>query len=85
MVLGIIGEIITKDLLFHIIPLNIAKESQEKFECVYCNEDEDKAFTIQEKIFKLDPKKFDTIQEFIYKVNDFREQLRNCDITIKDS
>ena len=47
MVLGIIGEVITKDLLFHIIPLSSSQEALDKLESLYGKVDEDKGFTIQ--------------------------------------
>ena len=33
----------------------------------------------------MDPKNFDTIQDFINKANELRVQLKDCGITIKNS
>ena len=46
--------------------------------------DEEKGFQIEDDLLPLDPKNFDTIQDFIIKVNESRAVLKDCGNPIKD-
>ena len=45
---------------------------------------EEDVYKIEDEIISLDPKSFDSIQDFIIKVNELRTTLNDCDSPIKD-
>ena len=46
--------------------------------------DEDMAYTIEDKILRLDPRNFDTIKDYLTQVAIYRAQLKDCGEPIKD-
>ena len=51
---------------------------------MYGKVNEDKGFQIEDDLLLLDPKNYDTIQDYIIKVNEYRALLKDCGIPIKD-
>ena len=41
-------------------------------------------YTIEENIFKLDPRNFDTIKDYLTQVDMYRAQLKDCGEPVKD-
>ena len=46
--------------------------------------DEEKGFQIEDNLLLLDPKNFDTIQDYIKKVDEYRTLLKDCGNPMKD-
>ena len=71
------------DLLFHIKTCSTSKEAWDKLEQLYGKVDEEKGFQIKDDLL-LDPKNYDTIQDYIIKVNEYRSLLKDFGNPIKD-
>ena len=76
--LGIIWSCVHRDLFFHISIFKDAKGAWEKLEGFYGKVDEEKGFQIEDDLLLLDPKNFDTIQDYINKANELRALLKDC-------
>ena len=46
--------------------------------------DKARGFELDENIMSLDPKEFDTIQDYITKAHELRSMVKDCGITIED-
>ena len=46
--------------------------------------DEEKGFQIENNLLRLDPKNFETIQDYITKANEYRALLKDCGNPMKD-
>ena len=82
--LGIIRSCVHRDLFFHISSFKEAKSAQDKLEELYGKVNEEKGFQIEDDLLLLDPKNFDTIQDYINKANEFRALLKDCGNPMKD-
>ena len=69
---------------YHIRKLTTPIEVWAKFEALYGTVDEDMAYTIEDKLLKLDPRSFDTIKDYLTQVDNYRVQLKDCGEPIKD-
>ena len=65
--LGIIRICVHTNLFFHISSFNDAKGAWDKLEGLYSKVDEEKGFQIEDDLLLLDPKNFDTIQDYVNK------------------
>ena len=72
------------DLLFHIKNCSKSKEAWDKLEQLYGKVDEEKGFQVEDDLLLLDPKNYDTIQDYIIKVNEHRALLKDCGNPMKD-
>ena len=45
---------------------------------------EEDVYKIEDELISLDPKSFDSIQDFIIKVNELRTKINDCGSPIKD-
>ena len=82
--LGVIRSCVHGDLLFHIKTCSTSKEAWDKLEQLYGKVDEEKGFQIEDDLLLLDPKNYDTIQDYIIKVNEYRALLKDCGNPMKD-
>ena len=82
--LGVIRSCVHGDLLFHIKTCSTSKEAWDKLKLLYEKVDEEKGFQIEDDLLLLDPKNYDTIQDYIIKVNEYRALLKDCRIPMKD-
>ena len=82
--LGAIQTCVHHDLLFHIDSSKESKESWDKLKSLYGTVDEKKGFQIEDNLVLLDPKNFDTIQDYINKDNEYRALLKDCGNPMKD-
>ena len=46
--------------------------------------DEEKGFQLEDDLLLLDPKNFDTIQDYVNKANELRALLKDCGNPMKD-
>ena len=84
MALGTLLKHISDPVKYHIRKLTNPKEVWAKLEALYGIVDEDMAYTIEEKLLKLDPRNFDTIKDYLTQVENYRAQLKDCGEPIKD-
>ena len=82
--LGIIRSCVHRDLFFHIVSCIESKPSWDKLAALYGKVDEEKGFQIEDDLLLMDPKNFDTIQDYIIKANEYRALLKDCRNPIKD-
>ena len=82
--LGIIRNCAHRDLFFHISSFKEAKPAWDKLEALNGKVDEEKGFQIEDDLLLLDPKNFDTIQDYINKTNELRVVLIDCGNSVKD-
>ena len=80
----IIRSCVHRDLFFYISNFNDAKGAWEKLEGLYGKVDEEKGFQIEDDLLLLDPKNFDTIQDYVNKANELRALLKDCGNPMKD-
>ena len=72
------------DLFFHISSFKDAKGAWDKLEGLYDKVDEEKGFQIEDDLLLLDPKNFDTIQDYVNEANKLRALLKDCGNPMKD-
>ena len=82
--LGVIRNCVHGDLLFHITGCSNSKDAWDKLKQLYGKVNEDKGFQIEDDLLLLDPKNYDTIQDYIIKVNEYRALLKDCGNPISD-
>ena len=82
--LGVIRSCVQGDLLFHIKNCSESKEAWDKLEQLYGKVGEEKGFQIEDDLLLLDPKNYDTIQDYIIKVNEYRALLKDYGNPMKD-
>ena len=68
MALGTLIKNISDPIKYHIRNLDNPIEVWNKLEALYGIVDEDMAYTIEENLLKLDPRNFDTIKDYLTKV-----------------
>ena len=73
-----------EDLIFHIDNCKTVKEAWDKFSNLYVKVDKARGFELDENLMSLDPKDFDTIQDYITKTHELRSMVKDCGITIED-
>ena len=73
-----------EDLIFHIDNCKIVKEAWDKFSSLYAKVDKARGFELDENIMSLDPKEFETIQDYITKAHELSSMVKDCGITIED-
>ena len=76
--LGIIRSCVHRDLFFHISIFKDTKGAWEKLVGLYGKVDEEKGLQIEDDLLLLDPKNFDTIQDYVNKANELRALLNDC-------
>ena len=82
--LGAIRNCVHRDLFFHIASCMESKPAWDKLVALYGKVDEEKGFQIEDDLLLLEPKNFDTIQDYITKPNEYRELLNDCGNPMKD-
>ena len=85
MALGTLRKYVSKDLIFQIDKCKTIKEAWEKFGQLYGQVDEIRGYQLDNDLTMLDPKNFDTIQDYVTKANELRAQLKDCGIDKKDA
>ena len=84
MALGTLFKHISDPVKYHVRKLTTPTEVWAKLKTLYGTVDEDMAYTIEANLFKLDPKSFDSIKDYLTQVDDYRAQLSDCGESIKD-
>ena len=84
MALGTLFKHISNPVKYHVRKLTTPTEVWAKLKTLYGTVDEDMAYTIEANLFKLDPKSFDSIKDYLTQVDDYRAQLSDCGEPIKD-
>ena len=82
--IGTLRKYVHEDLIFHIDNCKIVKEAWDKFSSLHANVDKARGFELDENLMSLDPKEFDTIQDYITKAHELRSMVKDCGITIED-
>ena len=82
--IGTLRKYVHEDLIFHIDNCKIVKEAWDKFASLYAKVDKARGFELDENLMSLDPKEFDTIQDYITKAHELRSMVKDCGITIED-
>lgn len=85
MAIGTLRKYVSKDLIFHIEKCTLIKDAWQKFQDLYGQVDEIRGYQIDSDLTMLDPKNFDTIQDYVTKANELRAQLKDCGIDKKDT
>ena len=62
----------------------MSKESWDALKNLYGRMTKEDVYKIEDELVSLDPKTFDSIQDFIIKVNELRTKLDDCGSPIKD-
>ena len=83
MALGTLLKNILDLVKYHVRKLTNPIEVWAKLEALYGIVDEDMAFTIEDKLLKLDPRNFNTIKDYLTQVDNYRAQLKDCGEPIK--
>lgn len=84
MALGTLLKNISDPIKYHVRKLTNPIEVWAKLEALYGTVDEDMAYTIEDKLLKLDPRNFETIKDYLTQVDMYRAQLKDCGEPIKD-
>ena len=61
-----------------------SKESWDTLKSLYDKVLDEDVFKLEDELIALDPRSFDSIQDFIIKVNELRTKLTDCENPIKD-
>lgn len=85
MAIGTLRNYVSKDLIFHIEKCTLIKDAWQKFQDLYDQVDEIRGYQIDSDPTMLDPKKFDTIQDYATKEKELRAQLKDCGFDKKDT
>lgn len=72
MALGTLRKYVSKDLIFQIEKYTTIKEAWENFGQLYGQVDEIRGYQLDNDLTILDPKNFDTIQDYVTKANELR-------------
>ena len=67
---------ILKDLLFHIIRLNNTKEIWEEIADLFDKQDDWRIYKLENELISLDPRKFETMNDFFTKFKHLVLQLK---------
>ena len=71
-------------IMYQIKKCTTSKEAWHTLKSLYDKVFDEDIFKIEDELISLDPKSFDSIQDFIIKVNELRTKLTNCGNPIKD-
>ena len=71
-------------IMYQIRKSSTSKEAWDTLKNLYDKVSDEDIFKIEDELVSLDPKSFDSIQDFIIKVNELRTKLTNCGNPIKD-
>ena len=71
-------------ILYQIMKSSTSKQAWDTLKNLYNKVSDENVFKIEDELVSLDPKSFDSIQDFIIKVNELRTKLTNCGNLIKD-
>ena len=82
--LGLIRLGVDDKILYQIIKYDTSKETWSALKNLYGKVIEEDFYKIEDNIISLDPKNFDSIQDFIIKVNELRTKFDDCGSPIKD-
>jgi hypothetical protein len=85
MALGTLRKYVSKDLIFQIDKYKTIKDAWDKLGQLYGHVDEIRGYQLDNDLTMLDPKNFDTIQDYVTKANELRAQLKDCGIDKKDA
>ncbi|GLJ23276.1 hypothetical protein SUGI_0440340 [Cryptomeria japonica] len=85
MALGTLHKYVSDDLIFHIEKCTTIKDAWDTFQKLYDQVDEIRGYKIDNELTNLDPKSFDTIQDYVTKENELRAKLKDCGIDKKDA
>lgn len=80
MALGTLKKYVSRDLIFRIDKCKTSKEAWDKLAQLYGKIDEIRGYKLDNDLTSLDPKNFDTIQDYVTKANELRAQLKDCGI-----
>ena len=75
---------IHEDLIFYIDNCKTIKEAWDNFAIFLAKVDKARGFELDENIMSLDPKEFDTMQDYVTKAHELRSMVKDCRITIED-
>ena len=70
--------------MYQIKKCSTSKEAWDTLESLYGKVSKEDVFKIEDELVSLDPKSYDSIQDFIIKVNELRTKLTDCGSSIKD-
>lgn len=82
--IGTLRKYVHEELIFHFDNCKVVKEAWDKFASLYTKVDKARGFELNENIMSLDPKEFDTIENYITRAHELRSMVKDCGITIKD-
>jgi len=82
--LGCIRILVSLDIMFELDGCPNSHEAWRKLKTLYEKTDEVRGYQLDNELMSLDPKSFDTIQDYVTKVNDLRTQCKSCGVEIKD-
>ena len=71
-------------IMYQIWKSSTSKEAWDTLQTLYGKVSEEDVFKIEDELVSLDPKTFDSIQDFIINVNELRMKLNECGSPIKD-
>jgi hypothetical protein len=77
---GMICSLISPDLLFHISSYKTPNEVCTTLEGIFGKHDEMMGHMLEVELFTLDPKSFNSIQDFYTKFKDLLSQLKACGV-----
>jgi hypothetical protein len=78
--LGIICNLISPDLLFHISSCKNPNEAWTTLEGIFGKHDEMRGHILEVELLTLDPKSFENIRDFFTKFKDLLSQLKDCEV-----
>ena len=71
-------------IMYQLKKFSTSKEAWDTLKSLYDKVSDEDVFKIEDELISVDPKSFDSIQDFIIKVNELRKKLTNCGNPIKD-
>lgn len=81
--LGLLRLGVDAKILYQIIKYNKSKETWDVLKNWYGKVTEEDVYKIEDELISLHPRSFDSIQDFIIKVNELRKKLNDCGNPIK--
>ena len=76
--IGTLRKYVHEDLIFHIDNCKTVKEAWDKFSSLYEKVEKARGFELDENLMSLDPKEFDTIQDYMTKTNELMSMVKDC-------
>ena len=71
-------------IMYQLKKFSTSKEAWDTLKSLYDKVSDEDVFKLEDELIALDPRSFDSIQDFIIKVNELRTKLTNCGNPIKD-